>query len=87
MIVKLTPGEMIDCLINGAVLERFEKEASDEFSNRYLYLYFDGIFYETKGWGSHYVKPEQAIMDIIKNPNNWVISDYTIEDKPWILKR
>ena len=66
----LTAGQLIDELLSGKYLVKIHQPVNEQ---EVLQCY-KNTFY-VSGWGSAYGIAEDRILDIIKNPQDWIVKE------------
>lgn len=85
LIIALEEGKLLEkdyARVYGPDMGYYEKGENVQ------YLFKDDYkgqkFYNCSGWGS-YQSTDTSLLELIKHPEYWVISKYSVEDRPWNL--
>jgi len=85
----LKSKELINALLDGAILERTHNENDFLFGGiEYLYAFIqnDKVCFESKGFTLPTKNTEERVIDVLKNPNDWKISCHSMSNGfpyPW----
>ena len=88
---SLPASGLFYALENGKILEKdfalaypenYHKLDVGEFV-QYVIFNKEHGYLEKKGWSSAYGTEEGVAFNILRHPEQWRVSEYSIEDRPW----
>ena len=83
--MSLTPGQLIDSLRDGKMLEKFlcEEDMDLFLPSGITYCFFTDAIHIRGHNVMDFLRDSQVIYDIWKRSSSWRISSYLPDDEPW----
>lgn len=79
-------AKLINALTQGEILRRNHKYPDGTLiGSEYFFMDVEHKYFESKGWGSALGTTEERLESIIKDPQDWEITQYSLIQKPWSL--
>lgn len=85
ILVVIKAKKLISALLDGAILQKIHNKNDFLFGGtEYLYAFIQNeqIGFESKGFILPTKNPDERVIDVLKNPNDWEICERTMQQGP-----